>query len=105
MLVMGLRTAGMAGATTMAAARVDWQDGCDEIMMGWRRSVKRIGHDQHRQFTTGSQSQARVDKAKTADENRARFGRTKAQRIADGAEEQRRAAILDGARVDRSGDK
>jgi hypothetical protein len=50
-------------------------------------------------------ARARVDKAKTAEENRARFGRTKAQRIADGAEENRRAAILDGARIDRSDDK
>ncbi|MEC3950524.1 DUF4169 family protein [Sphingobium sp. HWE2-09] len=45
-------------------------------------------------------AKARVEKAQTAQENRARFGRTKAQRVADVAEEQRRAALLDGARRD-----
>ena len=45
-------------------------------------------------------AKARVEKAQTAQENRARFGRTKAQRVADAAEEQRRAAFLDGARRD-----
>jgi 3'-phosphoadenosine 5'-phosphosulfate sulfotransferase (PAPS reductase)/FAD synthetase len=45
-------------------------------------------------------AKARVEKAQTAEENRARFGRTKAQRVADAAEEQRRAALLDGARRD-----
>ena len=45
-------------------------------------------------------AKARVEKAQTAQENRARFGRTKAQRVADAAEEQRRAALLDGARRD-----
>ncbi|RYM12931.1 MULTISPECIES: DUF4169 family protein [Sphingobium] len=41
---------------------------------------------------------ARTDKAQAAQENRARFGRTKEQRLADTQEEQRRAALLDGAR-------
>ncbi|CAM8660161.1 MULTISPECIES: DUF4169 family protein [Sphingobium] len=41
---------------------------------------------------------ARTDKAQAAQENRARFGRTKGQRLADTQEEQRRAALLDGAR-------
>jgi 3'-phosphoadenosine 5'-phosphosulfate sulfotransferase (PAPS reductase)/FAD synthetase len=45
-------------------------------------------------------AKARVEKVQTAQENRARFGRTKAQRVADAAEEQRRAALLDGARRD-----
>jgi hypothetical protein len=48
-------------------------------------------------------NKARTDKAKAADENRARFGRTKAQRQVEEAEEQRRIAQLDGARRD-SGD-
>lgn len=43
-------------------------------------------------------AKARMDKARVAQENRARFGRTKAQRLADTQEEQRRAALLDGAR-------
>ena len=47
----------------------------------------------------------RGDKAKAAEENRARFGRTKAQRTADAAEEQRRAALLDGARLSSQDDK
>jgi hypothetical protein len=50
-------------------------------------------------------AKARVEKAKTAEENRARFGRTKAQRQADSAEEQRRAALLDGSRLDRGDGK
>lgn len=45
-------------------------------------------------------AKARADKIKMADENRARFGRTKAQRQMDVAEEQRRVALLDGARLD-----
>jgi len=48
-------------------------------------------------------AKARVDKAQTAQENRARFGRTKAERLADAAEKERRTAMLDGAR--RDGDK
>ncbi len=43
-------------------------------------------------------AKARVEKAQAAQENRARFGRTKAQRLADAQEEQRRAALLEGAR-------
>lgn len=50
-------------------------------------------------------AKARVDKAKTAEENRVRFGRTKAQRQADSADEQRRAALLDGVKLDRDGAK
>jgi hypothetical protein len=45
-------------------------------------------------------AKARADHARTAEENRARFGRTKAQRAEDAAEERRRAALLDGARRD-----
>jgi hypothetical protein len=36
-------------------------------------------------------------KSKKADENRAKFGRTKAQRSRDREEERRRNALLDGA--------
>ncbi|MES2176013.1 MAG: DUF4169 family protein [Pseudomonadota bacterium] len=49
-------------------------------------------------------AKARVDKAQAAQENRARFGRTKAQRLADAQEEQRRIALLDGARRECSDD-
>lgn len=41
---------------------------------------------------------ARADKAHEAAENRARFGRTKAERAAHTAEETRRAALLEGAK-------
>jgi hypothetical protein len=44
-------------------------------------------------------AKARGDKARAAAENRARFGRTKAQRATDAAEEHRRAAVLNGARL------
>ncbi|KQN06644.1 hypothetical protein ASE85_19435 [Sphingobium sp. Leaf26] len=50
-------------------------------------------------------TKARTDKAKLAEENRARFGRTKAQRHADDMEKQRHMALLDGARRDRGEDK
>lgn len=50
-------------------------------------------------------TKARTDKAKLADENRARFGRTKAQRQADDMEEQRRKTLLEGAKRDRGEDK
>jgi hypothetical protein len=43
-------------------------------------------------------AKARKDGARVAEENRARFGRTKAQRAADAEEEKRRSALLDGAR-------
>ena len=46
-------------------------------------------------------AKARTDKMKAAEENRARFGRTKAQRLADTGEEERRDAILAGAKRDR----
>lgn len=50
-------------------------------------------------------NKARADKAKAAEENRVRFGRTKAQRQAEEAEGQRRIALLEGARRDRSDEK
>lgn len=45
-------------------------------------------------------AKARVDAAKTADANRAKFGRTKAERAAEAAELARRTALLDGAKRD-----
>jgi hypothetical protein len=45
----------------------------------------------------------RTDKAREAEANRAKFGRTKAQKAADAAEEQKKTSRLDGAyREDRS---
>lgn len=44
-------------------------------------------------------AKARADKASQAQVNRARFGRTKAQRQIEAAEEQRRAALLEGAKI------
>lgn len=46
-------------------------------------------------------NKVRADKAREAEENRARFGRTKVQRAADAAEEQRRISTLDGAKRER----
>ncbi len=43
-------------------------------------------------------AKARVDAAKQAEANRAKFGRTKAEREAEAAEQARRAALLDGAK-------
>ncbi|ETI62013.1 hypothetical protein C100_17130 [Sphingobium sp. C100] len=48
---------------------------------------------------------ARADKAAGAAANRAKFGRTKAQRAADTSEEQRRAVTLDNARLEGNRDK
>ncbi|MES2337079.1 MAG: DUF4169 family protein [Pseudomonadota bacterium] len=42
-------------------------------------------------------ARARAVRAIEADANRAKFGRTRAQRDADAADEARRAALLDGA--------
>jgi len=43
-------------------------------------------------------AKARVAATKTAAANRAKFGRTKAERDAEAAEQARRTALLDGAR-------
>lgn len=40
---------------------------------------------------------ARADKARAADSNRAKFGRTKAERIVEGRDQVRQDALLDGA--------
>ena len=43
-------------------------------------------------------AKARVDATKQAEANRAKFGRTRAERDAETAEQARRAALLDGAK-------
>lgn len=45
-------------------------------------------------------AKARADKARTAEANRAKFGRTKADRTAQQVEEARRAALVEGARLE-----
>ncbi|MES2042893.1 MAG: DUF4169 family protein [Pseudomonadota bacterium] len=51
---------------------------------------------------TARRARARVDAATRADANRAKFGRTKAEKKNDAAEAARRAKLLDGARLDES---
>lgn len=41
-------------------------------------------------------AKARADRARAADGNRAKFGRTKAEQIADGKDQARHDALLDG---------
>lgn len=43
-------------------------------------------------------ARARADAQKTAEANRARFGRTKAEKQAEAAEQARRNALLDGVK-------
>jgi len=45
-------------------------------------------------------AKAAVDKAARADANRARFGRTKAQKAADAEEAYRRIKLLDDSKLD-----
>ncbi len=45
-------------------------------------------------------AKARVDAAKKAQTNRAKFGRTKVERAAEAAEQARRTGLLDGAKRD-----
>ena len=45
-------------------------------------------------------AKARVDKSARADENRARFGRTKAQKQAEAAETAKLARLLDASKRD-----
>lgn len=45
-------------------------------------------------------ARARADAQMTADANRSKFGRSKAEKASDGAETTRRAKLLDGARLD-----
>lgn len=49
---------------------------------------------------TVRKARARLNAAVTADANRAKFGRSKAQKQSDAAEAARRAKLLDGARRD-----
>lgn len=49
-------------------------------------------------------AKARAEAEKTAAANRTKHGRTKAERAKDAAEEERRRALLDGARLDPPGD-
>lgn len=49
---------------------------------------------------TARKARARADKVTAAAANRAKFGRTKAQRAEEKAEAARRAAALDGAKCD-----
>ena len=45
-------------------------------------------------------AKARLEADKTATANRAKHGRTKAERAKDAAEEERSRALLDGSRLD-----
>ena len=45
-------------------------------------------------------AKARADKANEAEQNRARFGRTKAERTANEAETERNAKFLDGSKLE-----
>ncbi|MHA6721659.1 DUF4169 family protein [Sphingomonas sp. RS2018] len=45
-------------------------------------------------------AKARADKAAVADANRAKFGRTKAEKQREAAEAYRLTALLDGAKLD-----
>jgi hypothetical protein len=49
-------------------------------------------------------AKARAEAEKTAAANRARHGRTKAERAKDTAEEKRRSTLLDGARIEPEAD-
>lgn len=49
-------------------------------------------------FNRARKAKAKADAAKTAEANRAKFGRTKAERDAEAAEQARRNALLDGAK-------
>lgn len=46
-------------------------------------------------------AKARADKARAADENRVKFGRSKAERLAQSAAQERQARLLDGTRRER----
>lgn len=47
-------------------------------------------------------AKARADKASQAEVNRVKFGRSKAQRVADAADEKARIALLEGARREKT---
>lgn len=85
----------------MTAAGTGWQDGVAQIMeaLGATRGMRTMSNVIN--LRQARKNRARADKSRMSDENRARFGRTKAQRQADAEEEQRRNNILNGARLDR----
>ncbi|CAM5325217.1 DUF4169 family protein [Sphingobium scionense] len=51
-------------------------------------------------FRLARKARDRADKAQAADSNRAKFGRTKAQKLADEKEARRKASLLDGSRLE-----
>jgi len=51
-------------------------------------------------FRLARKARDRADKAQAADSNRAKFGRTKAQKLADEQEARRKASLLDGAHLE-----
>ncbi|WP_150294970.1 DUF4169 family protein [Sphingobium estronivorans] len=51
-------------------------------------------------FWQARKTRARADKARQAEINRAKFGRTKAERQAEVLEEERKARLLDGAHLE-----
>ena len=55
-------------------------------------------------FRQARKARDRAEKLRTADSNRIKFGRTKAQKLTDEQEERRKAALLDGARLERKED-
>ncbi|WHO38307.1 DUF4169 family protein [Sphingobium sp. AP49] len=55
-------------------------------------------------FRLARKARDRADKVRTADANRAKFGRTKAQKVSDEQEERRKASLLDGARLEGGND-
>lgn len=48
-------------------------------------------------LTLARKAKLRTDKMRVADANRAKFGRTKAQRLADQSDRDRNAKVVDGA--------
>ncbi|WP_188063341.1 DUF4169 family protein [Sphingobium sp. KCTC 72723] len=48
-------------------------------------------------LTQARKARGRADKARMADANRAKFGRSKTQRLADEAAKEKQALIVDGA--------
>ena len=49
-----------------------------------------------------SKAKDRADEEKRAEENRAKFGRTKEKKTSDSDEQNRRDALLDGAKIEKS---
>ncbi|WP_242129629.1 DUF4169 family protein [Sphingobium sp. Sx8-8] len=51
-------------------------------------------------FRQARKTKARIDKSRQAEANRVKFGRTKAERLEQSLEEERKKRLLDGARRD-----